>query len=57
MAVNKHMSGAELTYFDTNCTVCLWVVLRKDCVGTKSDTILIIMQSCARSKHMTRVAF
>ena len=44
-------------YFDSNCTVCLWVVLRKDCVGTKSDTILIIMQSRDESKGMTRAAF
>jgi hypothetical protein len=40
LAVNKDTTGAEFTYFDSNCTVYLRAVLLKECVGTKSDTLL-----------------
>jgi hypothetical protein len=40
LVVNMEPSGAEFTYFDANCTVCLRAVLRKECVGTKADTLL-----------------
>ena len=32
--------GAEFTCFESSCIVCLQAVLRKECVGTKSDTLL-----------------
>jgi len=40
LAVNKDTSGDEFTYFDSDCTVWLRAVLRKECVGTKSGTLL-----------------
>ena len=36
MQTNK----TEFTYFETICAVFLRAVLRKECVGAKSDTLL-----------------
>ena len=42
-------SGAEFMYFKSNCPVCLRAVLRKENVGTKSDTLLA---GCNSRSHL-----
>jgi hypothetical protein len=40
LPINIDTSGAEFTFFETNLAVFLRAVLRKECVGIKSDTLL-----------------
>jgi hypothetical protein len=48
LAIKKCGSSAEFTCFGSNSAVCLRAVLRKDCVVTKSDTILAFVEIVGR---------
>ena len=40
LPINMDTNGAEFMFFETIRAVFLRAVLRKECVGTKSDTLL-----------------